>query len=122
MLAREFDSPVAAGCPFFDGRHPFGVWRRHHMKQQVARFSPHQNGKVFAVLMAISSLVMFVPFFLFFAVSAPQQARPPLFMLLIMPLIYLGAGYFMVAIGCVIYNFLFKYIGGIEFESHADNS
>lgn len=45
------------------------------MKQQIARFSPHQNGKVFAVLMAVGSLV--------------------------------------------IYNLLFKHIGGIEFEARA---
>jgi hypothetical protein len=122
MFAREFDSTVGAGCSFFDGRRTFDVWRYHHMKQQVARFSPHQNGKVFAVLMAVSSLVMFVPFFLFFAVSAPAQARPPMFMLLVMPLIYLVAGYVMVAIGCAIYNFMFKYIGGIEFESNTDNT
>jgi hypothetical protein len=89
------------------------------MKQQVARFSPHQNGKVFAVLIAVSSLIFFVPFFLFFAVIATPQARPPMFMLLMMPLIYLVTGYFMVIIGCAVYNFLFKYIGGIEFESHA---
>ena len=35
------------------------------MKQQVARFSPHQNGKVFAVLVAVTSLIFLVPFLLF---------------------------------------------------------
>ncbi|HVB48261.1 MAG TPA: hypothetical protein VNF69_07710 [Burkholderiales bacterium] len=34
-----------------------------------------------------------------------------------MPVIYLVLGYVMVAIGCLIYNFMFKYIGGIEFDS-----
>lgn len=92
------------------------------MKQQVARFSPHQNGKVFAVLMAVTSLIFLVPFFLIFAASAPAQARPPMLMLLVMPLMYLVLGYVMVAIGCAIYNFMFKYIGGIEFESRADSA
>jgi len=87
------------------------------MKQQVVRFSPHQNGKVFAVLMAISSLVFLLPMILIFMVSAPTRARPPLFMLVMMPVIYLVLGYVMVAIGCLIYNFMFKYIGGIEFDS-----
>lgn len=87
------------------------------MKQQVARLSAHQNGKVFAVLAAVGSLVFLVPFFLVFAASAPAHARPPLFMFLAMPLLYLVFGYVMVAASCAIYNAMFKYIGGIEFES-----
>jgi len=87
------------------------------MKQQIARFSPHQNGKVLGVLTAVSSLVFFVPFFVFFAAVAPAGQRPPLFMMLMMPILYLVLGYIMVAIGCAVYNFMFKYIGGIEFES-----
>ena len=87
------------------------------MKQQIARFSPHQNGKVFAVLFAASSLLFLAPFALFFLASAPAQARPPLFFFLAMPVMYLVMGYIMVAIGCVVYNALYKYIGGIEFEA-----
>ena len=86
------------------------------MKQQVVRFSPHQNGKVFAVLSAVGSLVFLVPMFLLFSIIAPSQARPPFVMLLTMPLIYLVLGYVMVAIGCALYNFMFRYVGGIEFE------
>ncbi len=86
------------------------------MKQQVVRLSPHQNGKVVAVLTAVGSLVFLVPMFLIFAVVAPMQVRPPFVMLLMMPLMYLAFGYVMVAIGCVIYNFMYAHIGGIEFE------
>ena len=86
------------------------------MKQQVVRFSPHQNGKVFAVLSAVGSLVFLVPMFLLFSIIAPSQARPPFVMLLTMPLIYLVLGYVMVAIGCALYNVMFRYVGGIEFE------
>ncbi len=91
------------------------------MKQQVAKFSPHQNGKVFAVLMAVSSLVFIVPFGLFAMVSAPDGARAPMFMFFFMPFIYLVFGYISVAIGCAVYNYMFKYIGGIEFESQASS-
>jgi hypothetical protein len=87
------------------------------MKQQIARFSPHQNGKVFAVLFAVSSFVFLVPFTLFFLVSAPVEARPPIFFFLAMPVMYLVMGYVMVAVGCAVYNLLYKYIGGIEFEA-----
>jgi uncharacterized membrane protein (DUF485 family) len=86
------------------------------MKQQVARFSPHQNGKVFAVLMAVSSLVFLVPFLLIASFSGQREAAP-LFLIILFPVIYLVLGYVMVAIGCAVYNFMFKFIGGIEFEA-----
>jgi hypothetical protein len=87
------------------------------MKQQIARFSPHQNGKVFAILMAVSSLVFFVPFSLFAFAAAPAEARPSLLFFLGMPILYLVMGYVTVAIGCALYNVLYKHIGGIEFEA-----
>ncbi|MDE2092342.1 MAG: hypothetical protein KGL99_12025 [Burkholderiales bacterium] len=86
------------------------------MKQQVVRFSPHQNGKVFAVLTAVGSLVVLVPMVLLFSVLSPSSARPPFVMLLTMPLMYLVFGYLMVAIGCALYNFMFRYVGGFEFQ------
>lgn len=33
-----------------------------HVKTQITRLSPHQNGKVFGVLMAFVSLVFFLPY------------------------------------------------------------
>lgn len=87
------------------------------MKQQVARFSPHQNGKVFAVLMAVSSLVFVVPFVVIASFASPQEAAPPMFLIILFPVLYLVLGYVMVAIGCAVYNFMFKFIGGIEFEA-----
>jgi hypothetical protein len=41
------------------------------MKIQIARFSPHQNAKVFAVLMAIASLLFGVPMFTAFLFIPP---------------------------------------------------
>ena len=90
------------------------------MIHQIERFSPHQNAKVFAVLMTISVLVFMVPFFLFAFATAPAAARPPLWLIIAMPLFYLVFGYIMVAIGCWLYNVMFSYIGGIEFKSRAD--
>ncbi|MBK6004526.1 hypothetical protein JJB11_00360 [Ramlibacter ginsenosidimutans] len=87
------------------------------MKQQIARFSPHQNGKVFSVLALVSSLVFMVPMMLIAFASAPPEARPPTLILLVMPVLYLVAGYISVAIGCAVYNLLYKHIGGIEFEA-----
>ena len=91
------------------------------MKQQIARLSPHQNGKVFAVLMAVTSLIFLIPFFLLFSAFGPSQpGGPPMLMILVLPVLYLIFGYISVAIGCAIYNLVYKFVGGIEFEAKAD--
>ena len=87
------------------------------MKQQIERLSPHQNGKVFGVLMALGAFVFAIPMFLIFMATAPKESGPPAFMFLLFPVMYLIFGYLSVAIGCWIYNAMFKYIGGIEFEA-----
>lgn len=86
------------------------------MKVQVEKFSVHQNAKVFAVLMALSSLVMVIPFMLIVSMGAPEGAFP-LFMLIVFPLMYLVFGYVMIAIGCWLYNWIAKRMGGLEYES-----
>lgn len=92
------------------------------MKRQIKRMSPHQNGKVFGVLMALSSLVFVIPMVLAFSLMPTpvdqqgQPAGPPVFIFILFPVLYLVMGYIMVAVGCALYNFTFKYIGGIEYE------
>jgi len=38
------------------------------------------------------------------------------------PIIYLVMGYLSVAVGCWLYNVMFKHIGGIEFEHGASEA
>ncbi len=45
------------------------------MKQQVSRLSPHQNGKVFGVLMGLGSLVVLLPFGLVMRAFEPAGSR-----------------------------------------------
>jgi hypothetical protein len=92
------------------------------MKHQIERFAPHQNAKVFAVLMAVSSLVFLVPFFLIALLAAPPEAKPPVWMFVLMPVLYLVIGYLMVAVSCWFYNVMFKYVGGIEFTSTTEST
>lgn len=89
------------------------------MKKQVARFSPHQNGKVFAVLMALSSCLFIIPMTILMALMPPPAngVKPPVIVFLLFPLLYLVFGYLSVAVGCWFYNFMFRYIGGVEFET-----
>lgn len=92
------------------------------MKKQISRLSPHQNGKVFGVLIAVSSLVFIVPMSLmvFFLVpDVDHQGNStvfPKFMILLFPVFYFIFGYVATAIGSLVYNSLFKVVGGFEFE------
>jgi hypothetical protein len=88
------------------------------------RLSPHQNGKVAGVLMAIITLPMFllmmIPMF-FMMPKVDNAGNPiasgfPFVMFLLMPIIYLVFTYLFVAIGCWLYNKFFKLLGGFEFE------
>jgi len=93
------------------------------MKQQVSRFSPHQNGKVFGVLMGLGSLVFILPFTALMMAFTPAGAgAQPVAMFLMMPVFYLIFGYLSVLVGCALYNFMFKYLGGIEYEAKAEET
>jgi len=87
------------------------------MKQQVARFSPHQNAKVLAVLMAVTSLIFLVPIFLIASVAGAGQAGMPIWTIIILPIIYLVFGYISVIIACALYNVIVPFTGGLEYEA-----
>ncbi len=94
------------------------------MKKQIKRLSPHQNGKVFGVLMALSSLVFVIPMALVFSLMPiPNgQGGPSIFFFLLFPILYLVMGYLMVAVACLIYNGAYKYLGGIEYETSDEDA
>lgn len=89
------------------------------MKIQIKRFPLHQNAKVFAVLMALRLLVFAVPAFIAFSFipTLEGQNAPPAVMLLLFPTFYLVFGYLMISIGCALYNWVAKYMGGLEYET-----
>lgn len=99
------------------------------MKVQIRRLSPHQNGKVAAVLMLVITLPLFVLMALAIWYGGPQvdqQGGPAafsIFLFLVLPFFYLIFGYITVALVCAIYNGLFGLIGGFEFDvSEQDDS
>lgn len=94
------------------------------MKKQIKRLSPHQNGKVFGVLMALGSLVFVIPMTLAFSfMPMPQgQSGPPAFFVMLLPIVYLVMGYLTEAVGCLIYNYAFRFLGGIEYETLDGNT
>lgn len=92
------------------------------MTKQIKSFSSHQTAKVFAVLLALGSLPMFIPMIamsLFVGPTQDAHGNPvdfPFLMFAIFPIFYLIFGYISIRIGCWLYNLMFKYIGGFEFE------
>jgi ABC-type glycerol-3-phosphate transport system permease component len=92
------------------------------MKIQITNFSSHQTAKVFSVVMAAMSLFLFVPMSVLMAFAMPavdQHGNPvrfPYMLFLLMPVFYLLIGYVMTRAMCGLYNWLAKYIGGVEFE------
>ena len=92
------------------------------MKVQIKRASPHQNGKVLGLLMAISSLIIVIPMFLIF-MFAPQQTDAegnpvsiPAYVAFVFPIMYLIFGYIGGAISSMFYNVIVKFVGGFQFE------
>ncbi|MFZ6644901.1 hypothetical protein ACO0LO_04250 [Undibacterium sp. TJN25] len=95
------------------------------MKIQIKRLSPHQNGKVFGVMMAATSLIFIIPMMLVFSfIPGTNQGGFPgsVFMLILAPIFYLVVGYITTAIGCAIYNFLYRFVGGIEYENSVEEA
>jgi hypothetical protein len=97
------------------------------VKKQIKRFSPHQNAKVFAILMAASSLFLIIPMFLMTFFTTPShdaqgnQLNMNYFIFAVFPVFYLVFGYISIAVGCWVYNLLAKKIGGFEYEAEDTN-
>ena len=85
------------------------------MKIQILRFSLHQNAKVMALMMAICSLIVIVPMMLVFWLTVPPGMPIPWGLYLLAPLFYLVFGYICMAIGALVYNYLARKVGGVEY-------
>jgi len=99
------------------------------MTIQITRFSPHQTAKVFAIIMATSSLLFMIPFTIM-STFIPTQFDPngnpinigfPFAMIILMPILQGIMGYLFIRFGIWIYNKMYSKIGGIEFEFEAKN-
>lgn len=94
------------------------------MRVQIKNFSTHQTAKVFAILMAVTSLLFIIPFSII-PMLAPTQTGPDgnavnfgsfSLMFLLMPLFQGLFGYVIMRFGMWLYNKISPRIGGIEFE------
>lgn len=83
------------------------------MRQQIVRLSPLQTAKVMAALYGLMGFI-FIPIFYFAMGLAPNANRPGAWFLVVVPLAYAAFGFLFVAIGCLLYNFVATFTGGIE--------
>ena len=85
------------------------------MRQQIVRLSPLQTAKTMAALYGLMGFI-FIPFFYVAMSMAPGESRPGAFFLILAPLAYAAFGFVFVAIGCLLYNFVANFTGGIEVD------
>ena len=85
------------------------------MRQQIVRLSPFQTAKVMAGLYGLMGFI-FIPIMYFAMGLAPGGTRPGSWFLILVPLAYAAFGFVFVAIGCLIYNFVATFTGGIEVD------
>ena len=84
------------------------------MKKQVTRVSPQQTSKVLAVFYFFASLPFVIYLSISSALSEKHNIGTVVFMLILMPLIYMIFGYLFTLYGAWIYNHIAKRLGGIE--------
>jgi tellurite resistance protein TehA-like permease len=86
------------------------------VKRRIERFSPHQNAKIFAVLVGAVSVLFVLPLAVYMFFTLPRTEAMPAVAIVALPLGYALFSYISVVVASALYNVLFKYIGGIEFE------
>ena len=90
------------------------------MMRRVLRFSPGKTALTSAVLYAILGLIA-LPFIYFMQRFTPAPAGGPAFgfgvgLMLGLPIFYGILGYITTYIGCLLYNWVAGFTGGIEVE------
>ncbi|WP_420583232.1 hypothetical protein [Reichenbachiella sp.] len=87
---------------------------------RVKKFGVLQTAKVAAIIYAIVSFVVFLPFALIGTMFTdeffPEFSEFGPVALLFIPLMYGLIGFIFTAIGCVVYNLIASFTGGIEIE------
>lgn len=91
---------------------------------RIKSFGVLQTAKLAAILYFISSAIFVIPIMLISFIAGSSSGIPgsgfgAMFsgvFLIIMPILYGIFGFIFVAIGCLLYNVIAKFVGGIEIE------
>jgi hypothetical protein len=86
------------------------------MPQRIARFSVAQTAKVIAILYGLMGLLL-IPIFYFAAQVNPMAGNSfGIGFMVMAPILYGLLGFVFTAIGCLLYNWVASWAGGIEVE------
>lgn len=83
------------------------------MVQRLSRFSIGQTAKVLGLLYGLMGLI-FVPFLLIATMLSPNDVGFGVGFALALPILYGLLGFVFTAIGCALYNWVARKVGGIE--------
>ncbi|MEP3386819.1 MAG: hypothetical protein ABJO02_01445 [Reichenbachiella sp.] len=87
---------------------------------RVKKFGVLQTAKVVAIIYVLVSLIIIMPFALLGSMLTeeffPEFADFGAAALLVIPIMYGIIGFIFTAIGCVVYNLIASFTGGIEIE------
>jgi hypothetical protein len=92
--------------------------------KRIRRIDPMQSGKVTAIVSIALMLIIFVPILLLFSLIGMGSSSSlgglilggGLFMVILMPLIYGFFGFILGILYAVVYNFTYRYHGGLQLE------
>ena len=90
---------------------------------QIKKFGVLQTAKIAAVMYFAISLIFVIPFGLIAFISGAARGREGVagaffggVFIIFMPIIYAVMGFVFVALGCLFYNLVANYFGGVEIE------
>lgn len=87
---------------------------------RVKKFGVFQTANVVAIIYVLVSLIVIMPFAMIGSMLSeeffPEFADFGLAALLMIPIMYGFIGFIFTAIGCVVYNLIANFTGGIEIE------
>lgn len=89
----------------------------------IKKFGVLQTAKIAGIMYFLVSLIFVIPFGLIALITGAARGREgvagPFFggvFIIFMPVIYAVMGFVFVALGCLFYNLVANYFGGIEIE------
>lgn len=92
--------------------------------KRIKSFGVFQTAKFFAILYFLFSAVILLPLVFLFSLSGASNELFPFaegMTLIMLPVFYGIMGFIFTAIGCLLYNVVAKWTGGIEIEIESDD-
>jgi hypothetical protein len=89
------------------------------MNHEITHIDAVQTSKILALVSAAVTVPFFGLVLVMVALGKAPHNTIPWFVLIIMPILYGMVGFIFTLIGCAVYNFLAKRIGGVRYTTAA---